>query len=152
MCRISWCFFIHGYPWLPYQGSRSNSDSEQVGQIPWCLPWQTSELETPCLNCRHKLRRANGALSKIRYFVSTKTLITIYHGIFASHVRYAAQIWALCDNVVTHRIQVLQNSAVRIMTFNGPRVSANPLLINLELLNVFYQVKIMNIIYVLLQR
>ena len=38
------------------------------------------------------------------------------------------------------------------MTFNGPRVSANPLLINLELLNVFYQVKIMNIIYVLLQR
>ena len=34
------------------------------------------------------------------------------------------------------------------MTFNGPRVSANPLLINLELLNVFDQVKITNIIYV----
>ena len=64
-----------------------------------------------------------------------------------SHVRYAAQIWALCDNTTTHRIQVLQNTAIRLMTFNGPRVSATPLLANFELLNVFDQVKVMNIAY-----
>eukprot|EP00111_Clytia_hemisphaerica_P014461 TCONS_00042574-protein len=34
------------------------------------------------------------------------------------------------------------------MTFNGPRVSATPLLANLELLNVFDQVKVMNIKYI----
>ena len=34
------------------------------------------------------------------------------------------------------------------MTFNSPRVSANPLLESLELLNVFDQFKVMNIIYI----
>ena len=94
-----------------------------------------------------KLRRANGALSKIRHYAPTKILINVYHAIFASHVRYAAQIWALCDNTVTHRIQILQNTAARLMTFNGPRVSAKPLLADLELLTVFDQVKVMNITY-----
>ena len=94
-----------------------------------------------------KLRRANGAISKIRHYVPTKTLLNVYHAIFVSHVRYAAQIWALCDNTTTHRIQVLQNTAIRLMTFNGPRVSATPLLANFELLNVFDQVKVMNITY-----
>ena len=65
-----------------------------------------------------------------------------------SHVRHAAQIWALCDdNTTTHRIQVLQNTAIRLMTFNGPRVSTTPLLANFEILNVFDQVKVMNIAY-----
>ena len=54
----------------------------------------------------------------------------------------------VCDNTVAHRIQTLQNTAVRIITFNGPRTSANPLLSDLEILNVFDQVKIMNIIYI----
>ena len=94
-----------------------------------------------------KLRRANGAISKIRHYAPTKTLLNVYHAIFMSHVRYAAQIWALCDNTTTHRIQVLQNTAIRLMTFNGPRVSATPLLANFELLNVFDQVKVMNIAY-----
>ena len=35
----------------------------------------------------------------------------------------------------------------RLMTFNGPRVSANPPLADLELLNVFDQVKVTNITY-----
>ena len=94
-----------------------------------------------------KLRRANGAISKIRHYVPTKTLLSVYHAIFASHFRYAAQTWALCDNTVTHRIQTLQNTAIRLITFNGPRVSANPLLADLKLLNVFDHVKVMNIAY-----
>ena len=73
-----------------------------------------------------KLRRANGAISKIRHYVPTKTLLNVYHAIFVSHVRYAAQIWALCDNTTTHRIQTLQNIAIRLITFNDPRVSATP--------------------------
>ena len=40
-----------------------------------------------------KLRRANRALSKLRHYIPTNLLLGIYHAIFASHVRYACQIW-----------------------------------------------------------
>ena len=83
-----------------------------------------------------KLRRANGVISKIRHFVPTKTLLSVYHAIFASHFRYAAQTRALCNNTVTQKIQTLQNTALRLITFNGPRMSASPLLADLELLSL----------------
>ena len=95
-----------------------------------------------------KLRRANGALSKLRHFVPTKILSNVYHAIFASHFRYASQIFGLCDNSVTHRILTLQNFALRLLTFNGPRISATPLYSELKILKFFDQVKVMNIIYV----
>ena len=95
-----------------------------------------------------KLRRANGALSKLRHFVPTKTLLNVYHAIFASHTRYACQIWGLCDNSVTHRILTLQNFALRLITFNGPRVSATPLYAEHGILKFFDQVEVMNILYV----
>ena len=95
-----------------------------------------------------KLRRANGALSKLRHFVPTKIALNVYHAIFASHTRYASQIWGLCDNSVTHRILTLQNIAMRLLTFNGPRVSSTPLYAELGVLKFFDQVEIMNILYV----
>ena len=87
-----------------------------------------------------KLCRANGTLSKLHYFVPTK--------IFASHTRYASQIWGLCDDSVTHRILTLQNFAMRLLTFNGPQVSATPLYAELGVLKFFDQVEIMDILYV----
>jgi hypothetical protein len=95
-----------------------------------------------------KLRRANGAISKFRHYVPIKTLLNVYHAIFISHVRYASQIWGLCDNSVTHRILTLQNITLRLITFNGPRVSATALYAELGLLKLFDQVKVMNILYV----
>ena len=95
-----------------------------------------------------KLRRANGALSKLRHFVPTKILSNVYHAIFALHFRYVSQIFGLCDNSVTHRILTLQNFALRLLTFNGPRISATPLYSELKILKFFDQVKVMNIIYV----
>ena len=95
-----------------------------------------------------KLCRANGALSKLRHFVPTQILLNIYHAIFSSHFRYASQIWGLCDNSVTHRIQTLQNTAIRLITFNGPRVSATPLYAELGILKAFDQVKVMNILHI----
>ena len=97
-----------------------------------------------------KLCRANGALSKLRYFVPTKILLNVYHAIFASHTRYASQIWGLCDNSVTHRILTLQNFAMRLLTFNGPRVSATPLYAELGVLKFFDQVEIINCVNLVL--
>ena len=68
-----------------------------------------------------------GPLSKLRHYVPTKILTSVYHAIFGSHIRYACQVWGLHDNSVTHRIFTLQNTAMRLMTFNGPRTSVTPL-------------------------
>jgi len=94
------------------------------------------------------LRRANGAISKLRHYVPIHILLNIYHAIFASHVSYASQLWGLCDNTVTHRILTLQNTALRLMTFSEPRTSATPLFAELKLLKIFDQVKVMNILFI----
>ena len=83
-----------------------------------------------------------------RNYVPTKLLINIYHAIFASHTRYASQVWGLCDNSITHRILTLQNFAMRLITFSGPRNSATPLYAELRILKIFDQVKVSNILYV----
>ena len=75
-------------------------------------------------------------------------MANVYHAIFASHTRYASQIWGLRDNSATHRILTLQNFAMRLITFNGPRISATPLYSELGILKLFDQVEIMNILYV----
>ena len=95
-----------------------------------------------------KLRRANGALSKLRHYVPFKTLLNVYHPIFMSHARYACQIWGLRDNSVTHRIATLQNTALRLMTFSSPRYSATRLYADHGILKIFDLVKLMNIVYV----
>ena len=107
------------------------------------LSWKT---HVDCI--ASKLQRANGALSKIRHYVPLKTLVNIYHSIFSSHMRYACQVWGLCDNFITHRILTLQKAALRLMTFNQPRAPSAPIFSDLKILTVFDLVKLLNIQFV----
>ena len=95
-----------------------------------------------------KLRRANGAISKLRHYLPLPNLINVYHAIFSSHIRYACQTWGLCDNTVTHRIQVLQNTAIRLMTFQDPRASVTATYSELKILKFFDLVESLNIMFV----
>lgn len=95
-----------------------------------------------------KLRRANGAISKLRYYLPLPNLINVYHAIFSSHIRYACQTWGLCDNTITHRIQVLQNTAIRLMTFQGPRASVTLTYSELKILKFFDLVETLNIMFI----
>ena len=95
-----------------------------------------------------KLQRANGVLSKIRHYVPLNSLINIYHGIFASHIRYACQLWGLRDNSVTHRILTLQKTALRLITFSDPRSPSSPIFAQLKLLKLFDLVEVLNILLV----
>ena len=52
----------------------------------------------------------------------------------------------LPDNSVTRRILTHQNFAMRLITFNGPTVSATPLYADLGILKCFDQVKVMNVL------
>ena len=63
-----------------------------------------------------KHNRANALLLKIRNYVITKNLRTIYFAIFDSHLSYSCIVWAENINTV-RRLIVLQKKALRIMNF-----------------------------------
>ena len=54
-----------------------------------------------------KLNKANGILSKLRYFIYRETLKSIYHAIFELHLYYSSLVWAQNSNSVK-RLFVLQ--------------------------------------------
>lgn len=99
-----------------------------------------------------KLRRANGILSKLRYYLSRKTLRTVYFALFHSHLSYATQVWG--QNLpLNSRIFKLQKSAVRLITFSDYYAHSQPLFDTLNIppladiiftLNVFLVYKTLN--------
>ena len=82
-----------------------------------------------------KLKRANGALAKLRHFVPQNILILVYYAIFHSHLQYCNQIWGQPNSLAIKRIVTLQNLAIRLMSFESQRTSSSNLYANLELLN-----------------
>ena len=64
-------------------------------------------------------KEATGMIAKTRHYIrdSKCQLLSIYHSIFASHMTYGCQVWGLCQNKYTKKIQTLQNRAVRLISF-----------------------------------
>ena len=93
-----------------------------------------------------KLRRANGALAKLRHFVPTKTLTSVYYAIFNSHLNYASQIWGQHQNSTTNRIFTLQKSAIRIISNVPRRTHSTPLFHSLGILKIFDHVQCHNVL------
>ena len=85
-------------------------------------------------------------LCKIRHFVSSETLKMIYYGIFSSIFTYGSQIWGQ-SNVVVRKLQIIQNKALRIISFNSPRTSATPLFKKIEILKLADNVSLQNFLY-----
>ena len=94
------------------------------------LSWQKMEQEM-----RSRLSRAAGMLGKIRHYVNFETLKMVYYGIFASILNYGSLIWGQHNRIV-NRLQIIQNKAVRYMTFKPKRVSTAPLFKEAGILNL----------------
>ena len=94
-----------------------------------------------------KLRRANGALAKLRHFVIPKTLTSVYYAIFNSHLNYGSQVWGQNQNSVTNRILTLQKSAIRIMSNVPRRTHTAPLFHHLSILKFFDQIQCHNVLF-----
>ena len=67
-----------------------------------------------------KLSRSAGIFSKLRYYLKKDILIRVYHALFNSHLQYAILCWGNTNSTNLHRIQVLQNRAIRHMA-RAPR-------------------------------
>ena len=75
------------------------------------LSWHKHEIDL-----HSRLSRATGMLCKIRHYVEFNTIRMIYFGIFSSILMYGSQIWGQHDRIV-NKLQILQNKALRLMTF-----------------------------------
>ena len=67
-----------------------------------------------------KLNRANGLLAKLRHYVNSTLLRTIYYAIFEPHVRYGCQLWEQTQTQVLQNIDKIQNKPLRITNFRNP--------------------------------
>ena len=57
-------------------------------------------------------------LYKVRQFVNEKTLISIYHTIFNSHLNYASTVWGQIKSSI-NRVFIIQNKDLRTIYFKG---------------------------------
>ena len=65
-----------------------------------------------------KLNKANAMLYKVRQFVSDRTLISIYHAIFDSHLNYASIVWGQRKSSI-NRVFIIQKKAIRTIHFTS---------------------------------
>ena len=81
-----------------------------------------------------KLKNANGILARLRHSVPKDILVSVYYALFFSHLNYCIQIWGQRVSTKVSRIQSLQNSAVRIMSFADYHAPVDPLYFDLKVL------------------
>ena len=101
-----------------------------------------------CNQLLPKLRRANGMLAKTRYHLLKKDLISLYYSIFSSILNYGSQIWGLLSNPALHKIDRLQKSAVRIITFSDYDAHTATIFRELRILKFHDYIKLQNILFV----
>ena len=94
-----------------------------------------------------KLKRANNLLAISRHYLSPNLLKQIYYAQFHSHLTYGCQIWGSKTNN-TVQTSILQNKALRIMSFVDRYASADPLYKQLQILKLNDLIVSNNILFV----
>ena len=69
-------------------------------------------------NIAIKLNKVNAMLYKVRQFVNQRTLISIYHAIFDSHLNYASIVWGHTKSSI-NRAFIIQMKALSTIHFKG---------------------------------
>ena len=64
-----------------------------------------------------KLNRANLVLSKLRQFVSSEILRSVYFAIFQSHINYVCVTWGL-TSYLKLKVSIFQKKALKIINFS----------------------------------
>ena len=85
-----------------------------------------------------------GIISLVRYFVPLYVSKQIYFSFIHSVISYGIEIWGNAYAVHLNPLKVLQNKAIRYMTFSDHTASADPLykLLGIQKLDDIYRMKI----------
>ena len=98
-------------------------------------------------NAAVKLNRANAMLSKVRHFVHKKTLKSIYHAIFESHLFYSCLVWAQNINSIK-RLYILQKKSLRFMYLLNRNAHTTPLFKDSNILKFPDKIALENCIFI----
>ena len=75
-----------------------------------------------------------GVLSKVRHYLDRNSLMLIYNSLFESRLRYAILGWGTASEHDLSKLKVLQNRAVRFITFSSFRTRMAPLYSSLKII------------------
>jgi len=81
----------------------------------------------------NKLSRTNGILYRLKNFLPTLTLKTIYNSLFLSHINYCISCWGFGSLA---RLTTLQKKAIRTITKSKYNAHTNPIFEELFLLKI----------------
>ena len=73
---------------------------------------------------------------KLAKFLPQDSLLTLYHSLVESRLRYCCAVWGNCGDTLKTKLQKLQNRAVRIVSGNYLGLEPEKVLQDLNLLNV----------------
>ena len=85
-----------------------------------------------------KLIKSNALIAKLRHFVGPKTLSNIYNSLIQPHLDYGSLVWGNAAQTNLHKIEVLQNKAIRIINFKNKTESAQPLYSQTKVLPLYF--------------
>ena len=95
----------------------------------------------------NKVSKNIGILCKLRHYVDIDTLRSVYFSLIFPYLQYGALTWGVTYQSRINRIHVLNNKALRIMTFSNSRSHAPPIYRPLRILQfkdiVFTQIALL---------
>ena len=94
-----------------------------------------------------KLIKGNAMLSKLRHYVNKDILLSVYYGIFRSHLAYLCLVWGQVK-LPLNRITLLQKRVIRILHSAAYRDHTCPLFCRYKVLKFVDLVSLENCIFV----
>ena len=97
-----------------------------------------------------KLTKARGILAKLRHHASHSILINVYYSIVYPHLYYGVTSWGNTAAKYTDRIQIKQNSIVKIITklpFIKTKISPSYDELNLQRLHDIYKLEVLRFMF-----
>ena len=84
-----------------------------------------------------KLARTSGIFFKIRHFLPTSVLVSLYYSLFASFLQYGIIVWGLTYDIHTKPIYLLQKKVVRTIAFKNFTSPSTPIFSELKILKLY---------------
>ena len=84
----------------------------------------------------NKISRGLGMMGRCRNLLSNEIMLMLYYSLVYPYLIYCCIVWGGACVTALHKIQVLQNRAVRLITRAPFRASTDPLFLQLRILQV----------------
>lgn len=88
-------------------------------------------------NLCSRVAKLIGVLYRLKYYVPTDVLKTIYNSIIYSHFTYCNIVWGNTHSTILNKLNILQNKALRIISNSDRTIHTRFLLVQLNELNLF---------------